>query len=117
MNRPSEELTERELELMHVFWKQGELSAQAARDQLETNGRVLTYTTVATLCRILWEKGYIDRIGDARPFTFRPLKSFIAAIAWAIIQVTLLCSMAIVLARLFRNRSPQTMTSILSGTP
>ncbi len=61
---------------MHIFWKHGELSAQAARDQLETEGRVLTYTTVATLCRILWEKGYVDRIGDARPFTFQPLRSF-----------------------------------------
>ncbi len=77
MNRPpAEALTERELEVMHVFWSGGQLSAQAARDELEQRGRALTYTTVATLCRILWEKGYLERIGDARPFDYKPAKSF-----------------------------------------
>ena len=77
MNRPpAEALTERELEVMHVFWAGGQQSAQAARDELENRGRVLTYTTVATLCRILWEKGYLERIGEARPFDYKPAKSF-----------------------------------------
>ena len=77
MNRPpAEALTERELEVMHVFWDLGQQSAQAARDELDRRGRVLTYTTVATLCRILWEKGYLERIGDARPFDYKPAKSF-----------------------------------------
>ena len=77
MNRPpAEALTERELEVMHVFWARGQQSAQAARDELESRGRVLTYTTVATLCRILWEKGYLERVGDARPFDYLPAKSF-----------------------------------------
>lgn len=77
MNRPpAEALTERELEVMHVFWGNGLQSAQAARDELDHRGRVLTYTTVATLCRILWEKGYLERIGDARPFDYQPAKSF-----------------------------------------
>ncbi len=61
---------------MHVFWALGQQSAQAARDELENRGRSLTYTTVATLCRILWEKGYLERIGDARPFDYKPAKSF-----------------------------------------
>ncbi len=77
MNRPpAEALTERELEVMHVFWDTGEQSAQDARDKLEIRGRNLTYTTVATLCKILWEKKYLERIGGARPFQFRPAKSF-----------------------------------------
>ena len=77
MNRPpAEALTERELEVMHMFWSHQELTAQEARDYLEVTGRSLTYTTVATLCRILWEKGYLMRVGDARPFTFKPVKSF-----------------------------------------
>ncbi len=59
MNRPAaEQFTERELEVMHIFWGNGELTAQAARDQMEREGRSLTYTTVATLCKILWEKGF-----------------------------------------------------------
>ena len=77
MNRPAaEQLTERELEVMHVFWAHGELTAQAARDRLESEGRALTYTTVATLCKILWEKEFLDRLGDARPFSFIAAKSF-----------------------------------------
>lgn len=77
MNRPpAEALTERELEVMHVFWAGGQQSAQAARDELDSRGRTLTYTTVATLCRILWEKGYLQRIGDARPFDYKPAKTF-----------------------------------------
>ena len=77
MNRPpAEALTERELEVMHVFWATGQQSAQEARDELEKRGRNLTYTTVATLCKILWEKDFLERIGDARPFQFMPAKSF-----------------------------------------
>ncbi len=77
MNRPAaEQLTERELEVMHIFWGNGELTAQAARDQMEREGRSLTYTTVATLCKILWEKGFLERIGESRPFTFKATKSF-----------------------------------------
>jgi BlaI family penicillinase repressor len=77
MNRPSADaLTERELEVMHVFWAKGQQSAQDARDELEKRGRNLTYTTVATLCKILWEKDFLERIGDARPFQYMPSKSF-----------------------------------------
>lgn len=77
MNRPAaEQLTERELEVMHIFWAHGELTAQAARDQLESEGRSLTYTTVATLCKILWEKQFLERVGQSRPFSYTPHKSF-----------------------------------------
>ena len=74
--RPAEALTERELEVMHVFWARGQQSAQDARDELESRGRNLTYTTVATLCKILWEKEFLERVGEARPFQFKPAKSF-----------------------------------------
>ena len=77
MNRPpADALTERELEVMHVFWANGQLSAQDARDELEKRGRNLTYTTVATLCKLLWEKEFLERIGEVRPFQFKPAKSF-----------------------------------------
>jgi len=65
-----------ELEVMHVFWAKGQQSAQDARDELENRGRVLTYTTVATLCKILFEKNFFERIGEARPFHFKPAKTF-----------------------------------------
>jgi predicted transcriptional regulator len=77
MNRPqAEPLTERELEVMHAFWSKGEMTAQSARDHLEETGRVLTYSTVANLCRILAEKGFLNRVGEVRPFNYSATKSF-----------------------------------------
>jgi BlaI family transcriptional regulator, penicillinase repressor len=73
---PAKQLTERELEIMHVFWQHGESTAVAVRDQLAGQGRDLAYTTVATLVRILVEKGFLRQTGRARPFMYRPLKSF-----------------------------------------
>lgn len=77
MGRPrAKELTERELELMHVFWGRGELTAADLRDALAAAGRDLAYTTVATLVRILVEKGFLQQTNDQRPFRYRPVRSF-----------------------------------------
>jgi len=77
MARPrAAELTERELEVMHTFWKDGEQTVAAARDQLSENGRELAYTTVATLVRILTDKGFLEQTNDERPLRFRPIRTF-----------------------------------------
>lgn len=77
MPRPrAKELTERELEIMHVFWKQGELTAASVREQLAEGGRDLAYTTVATLIRILTDKGFLKQMNTERPFVYQPLRSF-----------------------------------------
>lgn len=77
MPRPrAKELTQRELEIMHVFWKQGELTAASVREQLAEGGRDLAYTTVATLIRILTDKGFLKQTNTERPFVYRPLRSF-----------------------------------------
>jgi predicted transcriptional regulator len=79
MARPkSPELTERELEVMHVFWDAGESSLTAAevRDKLDAAGRRLAYTTVATLARILIEKEFLRQTNDQRPFAYAPVRSF-----------------------------------------
>jgi predicted transcriptional regulator len=77
MARPkASELTERELEVMHVFWNGGEQTVAAARDRLAAEGRDLAYTTVATLVRILSEKGFLEQTTFDRPFQFRPLRTF-----------------------------------------
>jgi BlaI family transcriptional regulator, penicillinase repressor len=73
---PARELTERELEVMHVFWSTGQSTATAARDQLATAGRDLAYTTVATLVRILLDKGFLEQTNAERPFQYRPTRSF-----------------------------------------
>jgi BlaI family transcriptional regulator, penicillinase repressor len=75
--RPAaKELTERELEVMHVFWSAGRGTVAEIRDRLATAGRELAYTTVATLVRILTEKGFLDQTNAERPFQFRPVRTF-----------------------------------------
>src|SRR5262245_14852334 len=77
MVRPAaKELTERELEVMHVFWKRGELSAAAARDGLAELGIDRAYVTVANLVRLLEEKGFLEQTNEERPFTYRPVRAF-----------------------------------------
>ena len=77
MARPRvKELTQRELEIMHAFWRGGELTATQVREQLAGVGRNLAYTTVATLVRILLDKGYLKQTNQQRPFTYRPARSF-----------------------------------------
>ena len=77
MARPrARELTERELEVMHVFWARGESTVAEVRDDLATDGRDLAYTTVATLVRILADKGFLEQTNDERPFSYKPIRSF-----------------------------------------
>ena len=77
MARPAaRDLTERELEVMHLFWKEGTKTAQEARDLLAAQGRELTYPTVANLVRILHEKGFLNQINGERPFLYEPAKSY-----------------------------------------
>jgi len=77
MARPSaRDLTERELEVMHIFWKHGSLTAAAARDRLAATGLDLAYTTVATLVRILNEKGSLEQTNKERPFVYRPIRTY-----------------------------------------
>ena len=73
---PAKELTERELEVMHVFWKAGLSTAAEIREQLAATGRDLAYTTVATLIRILSDKGFLEQTNTERPFLYRPLRTF-----------------------------------------
>jgi BlaI family penicillinase repressor len=73
---PKQELTDRELEVMHAFWRGGEMTAQDARDELAAGGLELAYVTVANLTRILVEKGFLEATNRQRPFRYRPVRSF-----------------------------------------
>jgi predicted transcriptional regulator len=70
------DLTERELEIMHLFWRTGQQSAQEARDRLAQDGRELSYPTVANLVRTLHEKGFLTQLNDERPFVYAPAQSY-----------------------------------------
>lgn len=77
MARPAaKELTDRELEIMQVFWKRGASTAQQARDELASTGIDLAYTTVATLVRILADKGFLTQSTSERPFLYVPARSY-----------------------------------------
>jgi BlaI family transcriptional regulator, penicillinase repressor len=73
---PAKDLTERELEVMHVFWRHGEVTAALARDHLASSGLDRTYTTIANLVRTLHDKGYLTQVNDERPFLYRQAKSY-----------------------------------------
>lgn len=77
MARPkAKELTERELEVMQVFWRDGEMTAVDARERLADSGLDRAYTTIATLVRILLEKGFLKQTSDERPFKYKPARSY-----------------------------------------
>jgi predicted transcriptional regulator len=73
---PAKELTERELEVMHQFWKLGEATVADVREALAAGGLDRAYTTVATLVKILVDKQFIEQTNDERPFRFRPVRSY-----------------------------------------
>jgi BlaI family transcriptional regulator, penicillinase repressor len=77
MGRPAaKDLTERELEVMHIFWRRGEATAAEARDRLASAGLDRTYTTIANLVRALSDKAYLTQVNDERPFLYRPAKTY-----------------------------------------
>ena len=43
---------------------------------MASGGRELAYTTVATLVRILTEKGFLQQTTDERPFLYSPMRTF-----------------------------------------
>ena len=73
---PARELTERELEVMHTFWSRGESTVAEARDALAESGLDRAYTTVATLVRILLEKGFLEQTNGERPFRYVAARSY-----------------------------------------
>jgi BlaI family transcriptional regulator, penicillinase repressor len=73
---PSKDLTERELEVMHVFWSHGEATAAEARDQLAATGLDRTYTTIANLVRGLHDKGFLRQLNAERPFVYRAVRTY-----------------------------------------
>lgn len=77
MARPAApDLTGRELEVMHLFWAGGELTAADARDRLAAAGRDLTYPTVANLVRALQDKGFLAPVNADRPFRYVAARTY-----------------------------------------
>jgi BlaI family penicillinase repressor len=73
---PAKDLTDRELEVMHVFWEHGESTAAEARDRLAAGGLDRAYPTVANLVRTLADKGFLRQTNAERPFLYVPVRSY-----------------------------------------
>ena len=70
------ELTPRELVVMQVFWRDGEMTAEVARGALAKGGERLSYPTVANVVRALSDKGFLQATNTERPFCYRPVRTF-----------------------------------------
>lgn len=73
---PAPDLTERELEVMHAAWKRGDCTVSDVREEMASGGRDLAYTTVATLMKILTDKGCLLQVNEERPFVYRPIRTY-----------------------------------------
>ncbi len=69
---------------LRVFWKRGESTAAEIRETLAKQAN-LAYTTVATLVRILTEKGFVEQTNAERAIRYPPICSFddVSAACWA----------------------------------
>lgn len=70
--KPDRLLTEVELELMNVIWKTDHCTIRSVVDQLP-KVRPLAYTSVATMMKILEEKGFLKSESHEKTHLFRPV--------------------------------------------
>lgn len=70
--KESQTLTDAELRLMQIVWKQGPSTVQAVVDALPED-TPLAYSTVLTMLRILEKKGYLEHHKEGRAFVYHPV--------------------------------------------
>ena len=70
--KPSSTLTDGELRLMRVLWRQGPSTVAAIVDAVAAVDRP-AYNTVQTMMRILERKGFVSHRKDGRAFVFHAL--------------------------------------------
>ena len=70
--KPSSTLTDGELRLMRVLWRQGPSTVAAIVDAVAAADRP-AYNTVQTMMRILERKGFVSHRKDGRAFVFHAL--------------------------------------------
>ena len=70
--KPSATLTDGELRLMRVLWRQGPSTVGAVVDAV-ASANPPAYNTVQTMMRILERKGFVSHRKDGRAFVFEAL--------------------------------------------
>ena len=63
-------LTRAESELMALFWRHGAMTVSALHERLSDRA----YTSLATLVKILEQKGYVKKTRADRAFVYRPAR-------------------------------------------
>ena len=76
--RQSGTLTEAELRIMNVLWREGSGTVQQVLDSITqkdsiTQEPVLAYNSVLTTIRVLERKGYLKHLKDGRAHVYTPL--------------------------------------------
>jgi BlaI family penicillinase repressor len=73
--RKTRTLTELELEIMQVVWKQEEVTVRELRDAFGKTGKPLASPSIRTMLRILQNKGYVTRRSLGRGYAYRAVVS------------------------------------------
>ena len=71
-NKPPN-LTDAELEIMHVVWELDDATVREVHERLNQR-RALAYTTVMTMMNILEEKGHLTRHKQGRAYRYEPVR-------------------------------------------
>jgi BlaI family transcriptional regulator, penicillinase repressor len=76
--KPPPDLGDLERDVMRLVWRQGKITAEAARELL---GRPLKESTIRTVLRRLEEKGFVSHSVEGRTFVYRAAeaRSLVAA--------------------------------------
>lgn len=73
MKNKTPNLTDAELEIMHVVWELDNATVREVHERLNQR-RALAYTTVMTMMNILEEKGHLTRNKQGRAYRYAPVR-------------------------------------------
>ena len=73
--RKSSTLTQLELEIMQIVWKEGETTVKDISDSLRQSGHPLALPSIRTMLSILEHKGYVKRQRGGRSHVYRAIVS------------------------------------------
>ena len=73
MKNETPNLTDAELEIMHVVWELDNATVREVHERLNQR-RALAYTTVMTMMNILEEKGHLTRNKQGRAYHYAPVR-------------------------------------------
>ena len=106
---PAQDITDTELEILKLLWKEGPLTTRAITDELYPDGAQSHYATVQSLLSRLEEKALVDSDRGARPHVFR------AAVRQDVVIGRRLRALADTLCDGSRARSSPTSSARASG--